>query len=106
MEKLLEGEHFQGFSQCLDNERIAYFSDEEVPNEAWIYSAEPPGGDPKKITEEMWGFWCNSSTSIVLFSASGPTLTMVLHDLQSGQQIPLLTGVVTFTNSPVIRPPK
>ncbi|MFQ5872890.1 MAG: TolB family protein [Dehalococcoidia bacterium] len=100
LNRLMEGEHFQAFGPCLGSDRLVYFSDEEVPNEPWIYVADPPGGDPKKITEKRWRVWCNSNNSVVLISTSGSLRTMVLYDFEGGQETPLLTGVVTWTNSP------
>ena len=33
LRKLLEGERYEGFTRCAETDRLAYYSDEEVPNE-------------------------------------------------------------------------
>ncbi len=99
LRNLLPGEHYQSFAKCTASDRIAYFSEEEVPNEPWIYVAEADGSNPQKVTEESWGFWCNSHDSIVLYSAQWVPYTFKLHDVKGGQETTLLSGVVTWTNS-------
>ena len=97
LRNLLPGEHFQAFGPCVGTDRFSYFSDEEVPNEAFLYVAESDGSSPRKVTEKLpSGIWCRSQDSVMLTFQTGRTTTLVLHDLASGQQSTLLTDVLIW----------
>ncbi len=104
--KLVQGE--RNFLRCQspDGSRIVYSSDEEIPNEPFIYVAKADGSDPKKVTEQptdVYGprpVWCLSEDSLIRVVRSGIPQTLILHDLDSGQETTLLTDVHHWVGSP------
>ena len=100
LRKLLEGEHYQAFGQCPVSGQLIYYSDEEIPNEQFLYIAEADGSSPQKVTEKQARVWCQSEDSVILDYQSGIAQTLVLHDLKSGQETTLLTDVDRSTFSP------
>ncbi len=99
--KLVEGEHGQLRCQSPDGGRIVYSSDEEVPNELFLYVAKPDGSDATKVTEQPAELvWCLSEESLIRVGRNGIAQTLILHDLGSGQETTLLTDVVNWSASP------
>ncbi|MEE8277274.1 MAG: hypothetical protein V3R89_00935, partial [Thermoanaerobaculia bacterium] len=99
--KLVEGEHSQLRCQSPDGSRIVYSSDEEVPNELFLYVAKADGSDATKVTEQPAELvWCLSEDSLIRVGRNGIAQTLILHDLGSGQETTLLTDVVNWSASP------
>jgi len=73
--RLLEGEHNLNFGQCPNSPGYFYLSDEEVPNEQFLYFASADENSvAKKITEEPSRLVaCVSGGSLVWVVDEGPT---------------------------------
>ncbi|MBI3974903.1 MAG: hypothetical protein HY334_00755 [Armatimonadetes bacterium] len=96
-EKLLEAKYILGFEQSPGGKRIVYWSDEEVPRETFTYVANADGSNPKKLRERIVHVsgWPSEEDSLILSEeGSRPWLVnLILHDIESGRERTLLTGV-------------
>jgi len=98
--KLVPGEHNDLCCQSPGGSRIAYLSDEEVPNEQFVYVANADGSNPMKVTEKQVGVWWGSEEWLLLVVRTGAPATLIRHDLESGQETILLTDVPEWSVSP------
>jgi dipeptidyl aminopeptidase/acylaminoacyl peptidase len=102
-ERLLDARYVQGFTQSPAGSRMVYWSDEEVPNETFTYVANADGTNPKKIAERWVDVagWASEDSLIMEIAGSRPSLTtLVLHDIQSGQENTLLVDIERWAVSP------
>ena len=94
--KLIDGEHNQSFRQCPGGNRILYGSDEEVPNEQFLYVANSDGSQPAKITEEPTVFArCVSDADMLLMAGERGGepfrfLPVDRYDVETGQKTTVL----------------
>lgn len=86
--KLVAGEHnFLGL-RSPGGSRMAYWSDEEVPNEQFVHVANADGSAPKKLTEKPADVFCwPSEDRLILSVPSGGSYTPTIYDLKTGQEV-------------------
>lgn len=95
--RLLENEHVWGLSLSPGGSRILYLSDEEIPNEIFTYVSNADGSDARKISEQSVELvcWLSEDSVIKYYSEPGYTdyTTLLLHDLESGQETTILEDI-------------
>jgi hypothetical protein len=99
--RLVPGAHNDGFCLSADERRMAYYSDEQVPQEPFLYLAGSDGSRPRLITNRQVGFLCRfSDRFIVLSTAHGAARELRRHDLRSGSERKLAAEVDRAVQSP------
>ncbi len=91
--ELIPGEHNSYFCQSADGSLIGFWSDEEVPHESFVYVANADGTGRRKVSEDDAVFSCGFSTDAMLIKGRSDTAPIVRHDLETGEETELLTGV-------------
>ena len=98
---LVRGDHNHGFCQSANGQQMAFFSDKEAPGEQFVYVANADGTGVSKITEKQVGFWCLFSRRwLLLTEENGPAMTLIRHDLRTGQNTTVATNVDRLSLSP------
>lgn len=101
LRKLVPGKRNHGFCQSADGSRMAYWSDEEAPREAFTYVADADGTNARKVTERYTSFWCNfSEKTLPLVVQGGQSMTLIRHDLETGKETTLVRNVDRLVISP------
>lgn len=89
--ELVPGEHNQAFCQSADGTHVAYFADEEVPNEPSLYLAPTAGGPPTQIAETAREFLCPFPTEALVFVTDNAGMSrLTRHDLATGAETVLV----------------
>ncbi len=91
--ELIPGDHNSYFCQSADGSLIGFWSDEEVPHESFVYVANADGTGRRKVSEDDAVFSCGFSTDAMLIKGRSDTAPIVRHDLETGEETELLTGV-------------
>lgn len=98
--ELTPGEHNSGFCQSADGGLMAFWSDEEVPHEPFLYVANANGSGRRKIAEDVGQFWCRFSSEAILLKARAETAPIVRHDLATGEEREVLPGARRLEPAP------
>jgi sugar lactone lactonase YvrE len=98
--ELIPGEHNSYFCQSADGSLIGFWSDEEVPHEAFVYVANADGTGRRKISDDVGQFWCGFSNDEILVQGRAGSAPIFRHDLATGEETELLSGADWLEPSP------
>lgn len=98
--ELIPGDHNSAFCASADGSLIAYWSDEEVPHESFVYVANADGSGTRKISEDAGEFWCGFSADGILLRGRAADAPIVRRDLVTGEETELLHGAERLEASP------